>query len=74
MQKRLRLAPSASFAPRPRLHTNTDNVVFAITPSSCLLLFSHQNRFGMKLVLDENRFGMKLVLDESGHGMKVVVG
>ncbi len=56
-----------------RLHTNTDNIVFATTASSCLLLFSHQNRFGMKLVLDENVLGWNWFLDESGHGMKVVL-
>ena len=42
--------------------SNTDNIVLATTPSSCLLLFSRQNRFGMKFVLDESGVGMKLVM------------
>ena len=41
---------------------------------SCLLLFSHKNRFWDELVLDETGIGMKVVLDEIyTFGMKVVL-
>ena len=42
---------------RRRLHTNTDNIVFATR-------FLDESGHGMKVVLDESGIWMKVVLDE----------